>query len=149
MNFWRKLTRFMGVFGRTPRRRRARALFVGLNNAGKSTLLYRLKTDRQQNVSRKLIAPTIGFTTDTFLCEYRLSRGSGSGRFTPRPPSQVRMQDSAMDAIAQGGRSRGGGPENNAHGSGSSRVLFFFTLLKYYVHIYILPEFDSQQFFHF
>ncbi|XP_060848062.1 ADP-ribosylation factor-like protein 6 [Rhopalosiphum padi] len=66
MNIWRKLTRMFGFVGRTPRRRKARVLFVGLNNAGKSTLLNRLKPDREQ-LSRKLIAPTVGFTTDMFV----------------------------------------------------------------------------------
>lgn len=69
MNIWRKLTRALGLFRRTPRRRKARVLFVGLNNAGKSTLLNRLKSDREQ-ISRKMIAPTVGFTADMFVCEY-------------------------------------------------------------------------------
>lgn len=69
MNVWRKLMRILGIAGRTPRRRKARALFVGLNNAGKSTLLNRLKSDREQ-VSRKMITPTVGFTAGQFVCEY-------------------------------------------------------------------------------
>jgi len=68
MNIWRKLTRMLGFMKRTPRRRKARILFVGLNNAGKSTLLNRLKPDREQ-LSRKLIAPTVGYTTDMFVCK--------------------------------------------------------------------------------
>ncbi|VVC30549.1 Small GTPase superfamily, ARF type,Small GTP-binding protein domain,Small GTPase superfamily, ARF/SAR [Cinara cedri] len=66
MNVWRKLMRILGIAGRTPRRRKARALFVGLNNAGKSTLLNRLKSDREQ-VSRKMITPTVGFTAGQFV----------------------------------------------------------------------------------
>lgn len=69
MNIWRKLTRIVATaVGRTPRRRKARLLLVGLNNAGKSTLLNRLKPDRDQ-MARKLIAPTVGFVTDKFTCK--------------------------------------------------------------------------------
>lgn len=70
MNVWRKLTRILAAIGRSRRRRKARVLFVGLNNAGKSTLLNRLKPDREK-LSRKQITPTVGFNTDKFACEYR------------------------------------------------------------------------------
>ncbi|XP_050426619.1 ADP-ribosylation factor-like protein 6 [Adelges cooleyi] len=65
MNIWRKIAKILGIFGRTPRRRNAHILIIGLNNAGKSTLLNRLKPEREQLASSN-VGPTVGFAVDKF-----------------------------------------------------------------------------------